>query len=193
VLREACRRGAQWAAEGRPLTVSVNLAAGQLVTADLPDVVTACLAESGLPPSLLCLEITETVLLDDLDELAVQLKALRDLGVGVHIDDFGTGYCSLTYLRQLPVTGIKIDRTFVRGLCSTVEDRAIVSSTINLGRTMGLDVVAEGVEDAVTLAALKELGCTHGQGYLWSRPVDPSELVFAPNLGDSRGLVDGIH
>jgi diguanylate cyclase (GGDEF)-like protein len=177
VLEQACVEAATWASSGRSLTVAVNLSARQLVQPNLPDIVTRVLQDTGLPPSLLCLEVTESVLLEDLDVVAGLLGALRETGVALHIDDFGTGYSSLTYLRHLPVTGIKIDRAFVHGMTTAVADRAIISATTHLGRVMGLDVIAEGVEQPEELRMVRELGCTHGQGYLWSRPVAAEELL----------------
>jgi len=178
VLEQACAEAATWALSGRPLTVAVNLSARQLVQPNLPEMVTQVLQDTGLPPSLLCLEVTESVLLEDLDVVAGLLGALRETGVALHIDDFGTGYSSLTYLRHLPVTGIKIDRAFVHGMTTSVADQAIVSATTHLGRVMGLDVIAEGVEQPEELRIVRELGCTHGQGYLWSRPVPADELLY---------------
>ena len=176
VMREACREVAGWAPPpgGEPLLLSVNLSAQQLNGTALLDSLRTILGETGLDPGRLCLEITESVLLDDVDAAVEALARLRDLGVRVAIDDFGTGYSSLSYLRRFPVDAVKIDRTFVTGLGHDPAADAIVAAVVNVSRALGLTVVAEGVETDEQLVALRALGCDWAQGYLWSEPLSPT-------------------
>ena len=179
VLATACAHVARWRAlhpELASLGVSVNLAARQL-SPDLIDIVREVLAETGLPADALCLEITESVLLEDGESAAEVLTALKSLGVRIGVDDFGTGFSSLTYLRRFPVDVIKIDQSFVAGLGTSREDRIIVSGVIDLASALGIATVAEGVETSTQLEELKGLGCEQAQGYLWSRPVAECELL----------------
>jgi predicted signal transduction protein with EAL and GGDEF domain len=177
VLEVACRQMAAWqagaaSAQTEQTRMAVNVSARQLCDVAFPERVARILAATALPADSLILEITETAVLDDLDASARVLAELRALGVRLSMDDFGTGYSSLTYLRRIPVHTLKIDRTFVDGLGDVPEDAAIVESIINLGHSLGLEVVAEGVETMWQLQHLVELGCDHGQGFLWSRAVD---------------------
>jgi diguanylate cyclase (GGDEF)-like protein/PAS domain S-box-containing protein len=172
VLRVACRDVARADAG----TVSVNISARQLVDPDLPTVVAAALAESGLPGPRLCLEITESVLMEDAPGVQDTLKRLCDLGVCIAIDDLGTGYSSLRYLKRLPVSQLKVDTSFVAGMGEDPEDDAIVAAIVGLGSALGLDVVAEGVETPDQLRRLRELGCPLAQGYLLGVPVPADRL-----------------
>ena len=138
----------------------------------------AALIASGLPPERLCVEVTENVVLEDGDRSVAALQALREIGVAVSLDDFGTGYCSLSYLRRLPIDSLKIDRSFVRGLGHEAGDDSIVTSVIDLARSLGVSVVAEGVETAEQLAGLRARGCDTMQGFLFARP-GPPEAVAA--------------
>jgi len=176
VLREACREVATWAPPpgGEPLLLSVNLSAQQLAGTGLRDSLRTILGETGLDPGRLWLEITESVLLDDVDAAVEALGRLRDLGVRLAIDDFGTGYSSLSYLRRFPVDAVKIDRSFVTGLGRDPAADAIVAAVVNVSRALGLTVVAEGVETDEQLVALRALGCEWAQGYLWSEPLSPT-------------------
>ncbi|MGA9748972.1 MAG: EAL domain-containing protein [Nocardioides sp.] len=172
VLREAC-----FAAVGlqSPLfapSISVNVAAQQIVQVDFVEWVVSALNDSGLDPRHLVLEITESVLLDDMAGAVESLAALRALGVHVAIDDFGTGYSSLAYLSRLPVDILKVDKTFVDHVCDGSEGSSVTEAIIAMSRTMKLTTVAEGVELPEQAAWLKDASCTMGQGYLWSRPVD---------------------
>jgi diguanylate cyclase (GGDEF)-like protein/PAS domain S-box-containing protein len=183
VLGEACRQGRAWRDElgtGTPFEVSVNLSARQLFHADLVDTVAWTLAEAGAPAGdlLVCLEVTESVVMEQPEASATVLRALKDLGVRVAMDDFGTGYSSLAYLRQFPFDLLKIDRAFVAGVTASQQDRAIVRTIVELARALGLTVVAEGVETPEQLAVLRELGCEVAQGYLFARP-QPAEGVTA--------------
>jgi diguanylate cyclase (GGDEF)-like protein/PAS domain S-box-containing protein len=178
VLVTACRQLAAWPSGDGPvaLSVCVNLAARQLLAPDLPSIVEEALDDSGLEPSRLCLEITESALLEDSDSSTRALGRLKALGVSIGVDDFGTGFSSLTYLKRFPVDVLKIDRSFVDGLGRDRQDRAIVASVVDLAHAFGLTTVAEGVETAEQLEELRVLGCERGQGYLWSPPL-PADLA----------------
>jgi EAL domain-containing protein (putative c-di-GMP-specific phosphodiesterase class I) len=158
--------------------MSVNLSARQLGDSDLVDIVAEALAQSGVPADRLWLEITETALMTDVKAATVRLRELRSLGLHLAVDDFGTGYSSLTYLKRFPVEAIKVDRSFVSGLGIDTEDTTIVEAVVKLGHSLGLQVVAEGVETPLQLSRLREIGCERAQGYLFGRP-RPSELVEA--------------
>jgi diguanylate cyclase (GGDEF)-like protein/PAS domain S-box-containing protein len=160
------------------LSVSVNVSVRQLMSSQLVDVVSDALAEAGVSAGALWLEITETALMADVKAATVALRELRSLGLHLAVDDFGTGYSSLTYLKRFPVEAIKVDRTFVNGLGIDQEDSTIVEAVVNLGHSLGLSVVAEGVETPLQLTRLREIGCDRGQGYLFGRP-RPAELVEA--------------
>lgn len=173
VLQEACRRLAQWRADGvvpPDFRTAVNLSARQATQPDLAKTVGLALAAAGLEPSALALELTETVLMDADSSTLRQFDELREMGVELGIDDFGTGYSSLSYLKRLPVSIIKVDRSFVAGLVTDPSDREIVTAVIRLGQALGLTTIAEGVEDDEQFAVLQELGCDQAQGYLLGRP-----------------------
>ncbi|MGI9601758.1 MAG: EAL domain-containing protein [Acidimicrobiales bacterium] len=173
VLRTACEQMAAWeqAHPESPLRMSVNLSGRELADPDCVDTVTGILESTGANPELLILEITETVLLEDLDHACATLRDLRDLGVRIAIDDFGTGYSSLTYLRRFPADVVKIDRSFMGELESDEGiDSSIVAMVLALGRSLDLEVVAEGVENEDQLARLRELDCELVQGFLFARP-----------------------
>jgi diguanylate cyclase (GGDEF)-like protein/PAS domain S-box-containing protein len=179
VLSEACTTIANWNKAHRdrpPLAVSVNLSARQLASPGLPNVVAGVLVRSGLARELLCLEITESVLMEDADTSRDLLESLKRLGVTIAVDDFGTGYSSLLYLRRFPVDVLKIDRSFVAGLGTSSEDSAIVSGVIGLAHALGLRSVAEGVEQPGQAVELGMLGCDTAQGFYWSRPLEPAAL-----------------
>jgi predicted signal transduction protein with EAL and GGDEF domain len=174
VLDAALRQLAQWRAQGLNLpSLSVNLSPPRLLHGDLHEQVQQLLAETGLPPAALTLEITERVMLDERqDRRAVQqLESVRRLGVGVSIDDFGTGYSCLGYLHRLPISELKIDRSFVRNLVEGAGDRALVAAVVAMARGCGLQLVAEGVETAAQADVLRELGCSAIQGYWVARPM----------------------
>ena len=175
VLAEATRQAAEWVAAGHDIITRVNLSARQLRAAVVEEVESA-LAEAGLPPERLCLELTETAIMDDVQESTRILARFRDLGVQIAIDDFGTGFSSLAYLKRFPVDILKIDRTFVDGVGVDPDDTAIVRSVIGLARTLRLDVVAEGIEDAAQVSELLRLGCDRGQGFHLGRPVPAAEI-----------------
>ena len=181
VLREACRQAQRWRASGQPLCIKVNLSARQFVHPALVGHVAEILDETGVDPAAVFLEITETVLMEDVESTSAALRELKHLGVGLTVDDFGTGYSSLTYLKRFPVDELKVDQAFVAGLLSDPEDSAIVAAVVNLAHTLGLAAVAEGVENAEQVAQLCRLGCDIGQGYHFGRPV-PAE-AFSERLG----------
>jgi diguanylate cyclase (GGDEF)-like protein len=176
VVATALRQARAWIEAGRPLPVAVNLAAANIVDVTLPDAIAALLAEHRVPGGLLECEISEhTVMADPLRAMEV-LGRLRDMGLRLSLDDFGTGHSSLAYLKRLPLDEVKIDRSFVAGMTQDENDAVIVRSTIDLARNLGLDVVAEGVEDAATLHGLGELHCDVAQGFHLSRPLPADEL-----------------
>jgi EAL domain-containing protein (putative c-di-GMP-specific phosphodiesterase class I) len=179
VLHEACVEAMSWPArsDGTPLRISVNLSPRQLSDPGLVDSVQAVLAATGLEADRLSLEITESAFADDPARALDVLKRLKQIGVQLELDDFGTGYSSLTYVRMFPIDALKIDRSFVQGLCESTEDAAIVEAVISMGRALGVNVVAEGVESEDQSLALQTLGCTLAQGYLFSRPLPASALV----------------
>ncbi len=177
VLEQSLATCAQLCGRGLDLGVAVNLSTRSLVDLAFVGEVAALLARHEVPGRLLTLEITEGVVMADPQRAAVLLAELRALGVRLSLDDFGTGYSSLAYLTQLPVDEIKIDRSFVRRICSRPDDVAVVRSVVELGRGLNLDVVAEGVEDLETWQVLRTLGCTHGQGWYLGRPMPARELV----------------
>jgi diguanylate cyclase (GGDEF)-like protein len=177
VLRAAIDQCAAWAAEGLDLHVAVNLTIPDLLDLELPDRIAAMLAQAGVPSGQLELEVTESTILADPFRVRHVIDRLNALGIGFAIDDFGTGYSSLAYLKQLPVQTIKIDRSFVMDMLASESDAAIVRSTIDLARNLGLRVVAEGVETEAMWDALREQGATLAQGYLISKPVSAADLA----------------
>jgi diguanylate cyclase (GGDEF)-like protein len=174
ILEHACRDMARWTSEGIApgVRLMVNLSARQLEDRELPDRIAALISRSGVDPTLLHLEVTETV--------AVQhpgrVQALRAIGASVSVDDFGTGYSSLRYLKDLDVDGLKVDMGFVQDMENDVKLAAIVRTVIALGYELGLDVVAEGIESETQLLMLRAMGCRLGQGYFFSRPIDADSL-----------------
>ncbi|MFC7528699.1 putative bifunctional diguanylate cyclase/phosphodiesterase [Actinoplanes sp. GCM10030250] len=177
VLGEACRQAVEWsnAGEGRPVKMAVNVSVRQFDRTDLVGVVAGILAETGMPANQLCLEMTESVLMTDTDDNLEQLVRLKALGVTLAIDDFGTGYSSLAYLRRFPVDTLKIDRSFVERLGALTDDTALADTIVQLGKSLGMETVAEGIEELGQLDALREMGCHFAQGYYFSRPVPAEE------------------
>jgi EAL domain-containing protein (putative c-di-GMP-specific phosphodiesterase class I) len=172
VLNEACRQLRLWLDQGlQPLRLAVNLSARQLRNEELVQTVAEALAASGIPPQLLELEITESAVMDNPEEAIKILQALKRMGVTLAIDDFGTGYSSLAYLKLFPIDHLKIDRSFVRDIERDPDDAAIAISTIALAHSLGLKVVAEGVETQAQLQLLQRNGCDEVQGYFFSRPL----------------------
>jgi EAL domain-containing protein (putative c-di-GMP-specific phosphodiesterase class I) len=177
VLAAALSQCAVWNSAGLDLHVAVNLTIPDLLDLELPDKIAALLAETGVRPGQLELEITESTILADPFRVRQVLNRLNEMGLRLAIDDFGTGYSSLAYLKRLPVQTIKIDRSFVMEMSKDASDATIVRSTIDLGRNLGLDIVAEGVESQDVWDELREQGCTLAQGYLIGKPMPAEELV----------------
>jgi EAL domain-containing protein (putative c-di-GMP-specific phosphodiesterase class I) len=173
VLRAACAEAASWADDIR---IAVNLSAVQFGSGDLVSVVAAALAETGLPANRLDLEITQTLLTVDKDEVVKTLTTLRDLGVRVSLDDFGAGSSSLTDLSSFPYDKIKIDRSFVRDVPHRADSAAVVRAVLGLAGALGITTTAEGVETAEELDWLRAQGCQEGQGFLFSKPIPSRDL-----------------
>ncbi len=176
ILRDAVRQAHAWERAGMPITVSVNLSTANLHNPELPCLVERLLEESGLPPALISLEVTDSAILAAPREAATALAALRALGLRIAIDDFGLGYSSMAFLRELPVDEVKIDRSFVFGMLKDPRDASIVEATIRLCRGLGLAVTAEGIEDESTYARLQAAGCTYAQGFYLARPMPADQL-----------------
>jgi diguanylate cyclase (GGDEF)-like protein len=182
VLGMACQEALTWQrSDGTdgPFTVAVNLSSRQFEAGDLPVLVRRALDRTGLDAAQLHLELIETAIIDLHPDILAQLARIRDLGVQIGLDDFGTGYASLTHLRRLPLTFVKIDQTFVQGLETDHEDDRIVSAVVDLASNLGLRSIAEGVETQHQLDRLRELGCDQAQGYLFARPLPPGNV---PNV-----------
>jgi diguanylate cyclase (GGDEF)-like protein/PAS domain S-box-containing protein len=188
VVTEACRQVARWQRDtGLALRLSVNISARQLQAPRLAEHVARTLRTSGLPAEDLVLEITESMLVDDAERTIAKLHLLRELGVRLAVDDFGTGYSSLNYLRRLPVDVLKIDRSFVTGIGTESELTALTGAIVGIGRDLGLDTVAEGIEEIAQLDALRAMGCALGQGFLYARPLpagDLARLLVADHIVD---------
>jgi predicted signal transduction protein with EAL and GGDEF domain len=165
-----------WLDAGHGVPVAVNLSTRCLLDAGLPDLVQRLLAEHRVPAALLRLEVTESAVMGDAARCMEVLQRLHDLGVRLSIDDFGTGYSSMAYLRRLPVDELKIDRSFVLGMTTTQQDAVLVRTAIDLGHNLGLTVVAEGVEGAEHVTALRALGCDIAQGYHYARPMGGAQM-----------------
>jgi diguanylate cyclase (GGDEF)-like protein len=185
VLEEACRQAATWHAHGHRIGISVNVSARQLDDDDeLIEDVRHALEDSGIEPAALTLEITETALMRDPGANAARLRLLKQLGVRIAIDDFGTGYSSLAYLRQFPADALKIDRSFIEGIATSKASAALIHTLVQLGKALGIETLAEGIEDRAQLETLQREGCDHGQGFLFSRPLDVDAVTRS--LGAAR-------
>ncbi|TAK87858.1 MAG: EAL domain-containing response regulator [Aquabacterium sp.] len=178
VLATACREAARWSHAGLgSIKVAVNVSKAQFESGKLYELLRLCLAESGLPPSSLMIEITESVLVSDSEGTRDLMSLITELGVALSIDDFGTGYSSLSYLKRLPVGELKVDRSFIVDLLHSREDVAIVRTVVALGQSLGMAVVAEGVESEDQLDALRDLGCDHYQGFYFSKALPNEQFV----------------
>lgn len=176
-LKRGCQQLKEWQNQGyHNLNLSINLSALQLKEQDLPQRIGAIMEQCGVDPESITLELTESLLIDDLEENILILKRLRALGVGISIDDFGTGYSSLSYLRQLPVDELKIDRSFIMETSTERVSRAIVSTIVHLAQSMRIKTVAEGVEEEQELKFIRQLQCDQFQGFLFSRPVPADQF-----------------
>jgi diguanylate cyclase (GGDEF)-like protein len=171
VLKEACAQGAKWQEAGYHLSMAVNVSALQLDTDDLLDHVNEALDSSGLDPSVLTVEITETTLMSNAEETARRLTSLKDLGVRIAVDDFGTGYSSLAHLRQFPVDVLKIDRSFISQLAEGCEGEILLHTLVQLGKALSIETTAEGIERPQDLSLIKSEECDNGQGFLFTRPL----------------------
>jgi EAL domain-containing protein (putative c-di-GMP-specific phosphodiesterase class I) len=185
VMEQAIKEAAYWLRGGTPLVMAVNVSALEFRQAGFIERVTELLARYGLPAHLLELELTETILLQDAQDMEQLVAALARLGVGLSIDDFGTGYSSLAYLKKLKIHRLKIDKSFVQGLPDDEGDRAIVQAITSMGQALRIDVVAEGVETQAQHQVLQELGCQRYQGFLFA-PGLPAER-FRALIRDGRG------
>jgi EAL domain-containing protein (putative c-di-GMP-specific phosphodiesterase class I) len=186
VLDQALTQAVAWRRRGIVLEVAINLSARNLLDPELAERVEALLRERDVPAEQLVVEVTESAAMADPDRGVRVLEALRRMGAGVAIDDFGTGNASIEYLAELPATELKIDRSFVTDILASERDRAIVRSTIDLARNLGMTVVAEGIENEDTLDYLARHGCALGQGFYFSRPLPAEDLT--PQLAAAFGL-----
>jgi diguanylate cyclase (GGDEF)-like protein len=172
VLDEACRQGAAWREAGYPIGMAINVSGRQLDTDQLVADVEGALKQSGLQADALTIEITETTLMRNVDETALRLAAVKDLGVRIAIDDFGTGYSSLAHLQRFPVDALKIDRSFISGLRHNQEGETLIHTLVQLGKALSIETFAEGIELQRELSLLRDENCDSGQGFLFARPLD---------------------
>ncbi|RMF98263.1 MAG: GGDEF domain-containing protein [Gammaproteobacteria bacterium] len=186
-LNAALRAASEWSELAPGLSVAVNLSPANLADPDLPEQVRDALGVWGLPAGQLVLEVTETAWMEDPAACMQTLRALRALGPRLAIDDFGTGYSSLAYLRNIPAQELKIDRSFVQPLMHSHRDRQIVASVVQLGHALGLEVVAEGIEDEAAMQTLLAMDCDTGQGYLFGKPLPAEEFVDRWVAQQARG------
>jgi EAL domain-containing protein (putative c-di-GMP-specific phosphodiesterase class I) len=179
VVEQACERLAAWANDSQTaaLTIAVNVSAKQFRQEDFIERIRAAIGRFAIDPSRLKLELTETLLLIDIDDAIAKMLALRGLGVSFSLDDFGTGYSSLSYLKRLPLDQIKIDRSFVNDVLTDPNDAAICKAVIALGKSLGLDVIAEGVETESQWERLRAEGCAAVQGYLFGHPMSEPDFL----------------
>jgi diguanylate cyclase len=188
VLRESCRQAQAWHdARYEPIRVGINVSAVELRDKEFVAGVRSILMETGVDPTCVELELTETALLRDSKSTTAVLHALKDLGIGLALDDFGTGYSSLSHLKRFPIDALKIDQSFVRDIVTDVDDASIVSAVISMGKSLQMRVVAEGVETREQLAFLQQQRCPEGQGYYFSRPVASEEFtqLFIRSVGSA--------
>jgi len=192
VLATAVAQAAAWLRAGHPVAIAVNMSPRWLQHSDVPRALAALLARHEVPPELIRLEITESVVLAQPEHALAQLEQLRAMGIGLSLDDFGTGFSSMTHLRTLPVDELKVDRRFVHAMTTSPQDAVIVRAAIELGHNLGLHVVAEGIEDADTLAEVVAAGCSLAQGYYFSQALPAAELVtWARARFPDFGTVEG--
>jgi diguanylate cyclase (GGDEF)-like protein len=186
VLREACRQAATWTREGRGVGISVNVSAHQLARKGFVEDVRRALEESGIPPSQLTLELTETTLMSDPAGASAALEKVKRLGVRVAIDDFGTGYASLSQLQRMPVDILKIDRSFVAALSDGGQSRELLQAIFGVGEALSLSVVAEGIEERSQMATLEEMGCAMAQGFLMGKPATAEVIQTLLGIGTEQ-------
>ena len=176
-ILDACRQAKIWQEVGLPVPVAVNLSSIQFERADIVKLVTNSLTKTGLDPSFLELEITESLIMKNLKKSTTALKTLKNIGVQISIDDFGTGYSSLSYLQHFPVDHLKIDKSFIHDIIKRPGDNAIIKAIITMAHSMGLGVIAEGVENESQYSVLKKQNCDVIQGYLLSRPLPQDKMT----------------
>lgn len=176
VMATACRQAWEWQLAGHEIRVGINLSPSQFQSGDLAAFVSKLLTVTGVSPGLIELEVTEDILLHDEPGVLQTFNRLQALGVSLVFDDFGTGYASLSYLKKFPLDGLKIDRSFVRDVLTQADDAAIVGSTVSLSRQLNLSVIAEGIENQATADFLLALGCEHGQGYHFGKPMPAADF-----------------
>jgi diguanylate cyclase (GGDEF)-like protein len=187
VLREACRQGAEWHDAGHRVGVAVNVAARQLDRDEFVEEVRDTLHQTGLEPEALTLEITETTIMSNAEATAARLATIKELGVRVAIDDFGTGYSSLAYLQRFPVDALKIDRSFIARIRQDVDGETLIRTLVQLGKSLSIETLAEGIEQARELSLLQEESCDTGQGFLFARPLDADACqAFLENWSGSQ-------
>lgn len=178
VIEQACRDMADWKKAGiGEIKVSVNVSKQQVVAGTLPEIIQRALSESSLPPRQLLVELTESMLMEDLEQCLSMMHQLKEIGVSLSLDDFGTGYSSLAYLKKFPIDELKVDRSFVIDLPGQPADRAVVKVVVDLGHNLGMSVTAEGVETFEQLDCIKQMGCDIVQGYLFSKPLAPEQCA----------------
>ena len=178
-IRAACAQLRAWQDRAPALaavTMSVNVSGRQFRRPDCVEAVRRIVRESAVDPRQLAIEVTESVIMDDVESSAAKLGRLRDMGVQIHVDDFGTGYSSLSYLHRFPINAVKIDRSFVAGLPAQAESEEVIKAIVSIAESLDFDVIAEGIEGEAQLAKLGELRCRYGQGFLISRPMDAAAL-----------------
>ena len=189
VIGEACRQGAEWNRGGLPVAVSVNLSARQLDNKSLGSDIASALRDTGMPSDYMIIEVSESTVMRDIEGAAARLNTLKQIGVRIAIDNFGTGYSSLSHLRQFPIDILKIDQSFIASLTTSSEAGAIIHNLVQLGKTLGLETVAEGIEESGQLARLRDEDIETGQGFVYSKPLKASEV--APFLEANRRLRTG--
>jgi EAL domain-containing protein (putative c-di-GMP-specific phosphodiesterase class I) len=180
VLETACAQIQSWQQHSatKQLTISINISAKQLLHTQFVTQVKTALSTYSIPPSLLKLELTESILLDDIDNIIDKMYELAAMGIGFSLDDFGTGYSSLQYLKKLPLSQLKIDKSFVRDIATNTNDQALVCAIIAMAKSLDINVIAEGIETEEQYQYLKNNGCLHYQGYLFGKPM-PIEMLDA--------------
>jgi diguanylate cyclase (GGDEF)-like protein len=193
VIEEACREAVRWREEGHPAAIAVNVAAQQLDGDEFVVHVERALELTGLDPTMLTLEITETALMRNVEMTAARLSAVKELGVKIAIDDFGTGYSSMAHLQNFPVDALKIDRSFVAKMTSSRESQTILQSLVALGRALCIETLAEGIEQKHELTALQDQQCDSGQGFLFARPLDAADTsAFLEETCAGREAAAGV-
>ena len=190
VVREVCRQAAEWADAGTPIQVGINISSAVFHGDNLRELIVDTLHQSGLDPSLLELELTESTLLENQREVAGDLHALRRMGVRVAIDDFGTGYSSLAYLQRLPIDRLKVDRSFIQDLDDSANGTAIVDAVVGIGRSLDMEVMAEGVETSKQLSRVIASGCRYVQGWYFSKALPPDAFAAYLASGLAMPLVE---